>query len=150
MTGPAGGDLFVAPARGLPHGLTIPAGELDERFSRSSGPGGQGVNTADSRVELRWDLRHSAAVTDEQQRTLFAGLGSRVVDGTVVVTASEHRAQLRNRQAARSRLAALITRALRPATPRRATRPSRAAVERRLDAKRRRANVKVARRRPED
>ena len=143
-----GGDLRIPPARGLPHGLQIPAAELVERFSRSAGPGGQSVNTADSRVELRWDVLASAALDERQRAILASALSARLSGGVLAVTASEHRAQLRNRQAARARLAAIVSRALVPPTPRRATRPTRASAQRRLDAKRRRAEVKVARQRP--
>lgn len=133
----------------MPRGLTIPDAELAERFSRSSGPGGQSVNTADTRVELRWDVATSAAVTDDQRTRLLAALESRLVDGALVVTASEHRAQLRNREAARARLGHYVTEALEPPAPaRRATRPSRAARARRIDAKRRRGQLKAGRREP--
>jgi ribosome-associated protein len=127
--------------------LTIPASELGWRFSRSSGPGGQGVNTTDSRVELVWDLAGSAALNPTQRARALERLAGRLVDGCVVVTASEHRAQLRNREAARMRLAALLREAVAPpAAPRRPTRPSRAAKQRRLDEKRRRGEVKRLRR----
>jgi ribosome-associated protein len=142
-------DLVLRPARGLPDGLVVPSAELVERFSRSSGPGGQGVNTTDSRVELRWDIAHSNAVTAAQRARLLERLAGRLIDGVLVVTASEHRAQLQNRNAARLRAAALIGDALEPASPgRRPTRPSRAAHQRRVEAKRRRGQVKAARRRP--
>ena len=94
-------DLVLPPARGLPHGLVIPDAELLERFSRSSGPGGQGVNTADSRVELRWDIAASAALNPSQRSRLLERLSSRLVEGAVVIVASEQRAQLQNRAAAR-------------------------------------------------
>jgi ribosome-associated protein len=142
-------DLVLRPGRGLPDGLVVPSAELIERFSRSSGPGGQGVNTTDSRVELRWDVAHSTAVSDEQRGRLLDRLSSRLVDGVVTIAASEHRSQFQNRQAARARLAALLRDALEPPSPaRRPTRPSRAAQQRRVDAKRRRSEVKVTRRRP--
>ncbi len=140
------GDLVLRPARGLSRGVIIPAGELVERFSRSSGPGGQSVNTADSRVELRWDVASSAALTDAQRELLLDRLRGRVVDGVLTVTASEHRGQLQNRIAARARLAALVTRGLVPAAVRHPTRPSRAAKQARLDAKRRRSALKASRR----
>ena len=142
-------DLVVRPARGLPRGLVVPDAELVERFSRASGPGGQGVNTTDSRVELRWDVTGSAALSDEQRAMLLDRLASRLVDGVITVVASEHRSQRQNRTAARVRLAALITAALEPPSPaRRPTRPSRAARQRRIEDKRRRGDVKAARRRP--
>ncbi|HJQ41933.1 MAG TPA: alternative ribosome rescue aminoacyl-tRNA hydrolase ArfB [Jatrophihabitantaceae bacterium] len=143
-------DLVLRPARGLPDGLIVPDAELVERFSRSSGPGGQSVNTTDSRVELRWDVAASGALGDEQRARLLDRLGTRLVDGVMTVTASEHRSQLQNRAAARARLAALITDALAPPPPaRRATRPSRAARERRLQAKRARSETKARRTRPD-
>jgi ribosome-associated protein len=126
--------------------VTIPGDELTERFSRSSGPGGQGVNTTDSRVELVWDLGGSA-LPGELLDTLRRRLGSRLTGDTLTVTASERRSQLRNREAARERLAGLVARALQPPPPpRRATRPSRGATERRIQAKRRRSATKHARR----
>ena len=73
--------LRIAPQRGLPRGLDIPGDELDERFSRSSGPGGQGVNTTDSRVELSWSVAESGALTDEQRAMLLDRLAARLVDG---------------------------------------------------------------------
>src|SRR3712207_9308164 len=82
--------------------LVIPAGELRERFSRSSGPGGQGVNTTDSRVELSFDVQRSTAVPDHLRARMLERLDSRLVAGVVTVAASEFRAQLANRQAARS------------------------------------------------
>ncbi|MGR0318856.1 alternative ribosome rescue aminoacyl-tRNA hydrolase ArfB [Agromyces sp. ZXT2-3] len=132
-------------------GLTIPESELSWRFSRSSGPGGQGVNTADSRAELVWDVAGSAAITPLQRERLLERLSGRLVDGALAITASEHRSQLRNRDAARARLAAVVADALRPPPPsRRPTRPSRGAKERRLAAKRRRTDVKRLRRPPGD
>ncbi|WP_020077092.1 alternative ribosome rescue aminoacyl-tRNA hydrolase ArfB [Cryocola sp. 340MFSha3.1] len=132
-------------------GLTIPESELSWRFSRSSGPGGQGVNTADSRVELVWDVAGSAVLSPVQRERLLERLGGRLVDGKLTIAASEHRAQLRNREAARARLADIVADALRPpAAPRRPTRPSRGARERRLDAKKRRTDIKRLRRPPHD
>lgn len=131
--------------------LTIPESELTWRFSRSSGPGGQGVNTADSRAELVWDAAGSAALSPLQRERLLERLSNRVVDGTLTIAASEHRAQLRNREAARARLAAIVADALLPsAAARRPTRPSRGAKQRRLDAKKRRTDVKRLRRPPHD
>jgi ribosome-associated protein len=133
----------------LSHGreLLIPAEELRWRFSRSSGPGGQAVNTTDSRVELVFDLLTSAAIPPPLKERAAARLGARLVEGALVVAASEHRSQWRNRQAARRRLRALLEEALRPPPPpRRPTRPGRGAVERRLEAKRRRGAIKSERR----
>lgn len=127
--------------------LLIPAEELRWRFSRSGGPGGQAVNTTDSRVELVFDLQGSQALPPPLKARALARLAERLVDGALVVVASEHRSQWRNRQAARRRLQALLEEALRPPPPpRRPTRPGRGAVERRLEAKRRRASIKSARR----
>ncbi|MFC8922888.1 alternative ribosome rescue aminoacyl-tRNA hydrolase ArfB [Cellulosimicrobium sp. NPDC057127] len=131
--------------------LVVPEAELSWRFSRSSGPGGQGVNTADSRVELSWDVAGSAVLTAVQRARVTERLGRRVVGGVLTVAASEHRAQLRNRDAARARLAALVADALAPPGPRRrATRPTRGSVQRRLDAKKQRSGTKRLRRPPQD
>jgi ribosome-associated protein len=144
-----GRDLVVAPGPGLRRGLTIPASELVERFSRSAGPGGQGVNTTDSRVELRWDVVRSSALSDTQRERILTRLATRLDDGVLSIVASEHRSQWQNRAAARARLIALLTEALEPPAPtRRPTRPSRAAKQRRVDAKRRRGDIKANRRRP--
>jgi ribosome-associated protein len=125
---------------------TIPAAELSERFSRSSGPGGQGVNTSDSRVELSVDLASSESMPAYLQERVLDRLAARLVDGVLTVTASEHRTQLANRRAARERLAALLRdAALPPPPPRRPTRPTRAAKERRLGDKRRRGQTKRGR-----
>ncbi|MEY9851419.1 ribosome-associated protein [Leifsonia sp. EB41] len=132
-------------------GLTIPESELSWRFSRSSGPGGQGVNTADSRVELVWDVAASAVLSPAQRERLLDRLSGRIVDGVLTIAASEHRAQLRNRDAARLRLADLVADALQPPAPaRRPTRPSRGAKQRRLEAKKRRTDLKRLRRPPQD
>ena len=126
--------------------LVIPGGELRERFSRSSGPGGQSVNTADSRVELSFDLAGSPSVPEWLRERLLARLSSRLVAGVLTVSASAHRAQLANRRAARERLADLLRTAAQPPPPkRRPTRPSRGAKERRLAEKRRRGETKRGR-----
>jgi ribosome-associated protein len=131
--------------------IAIPRGELAWRFSRSSGPGGQSVNTADSRVELSWDLAGTTALPPPLRERALHRLGHRLVDGVLTVTASEHRAQLQNRRAAETRLVALLAEAIAPPPPRRRpTRPSRGAVEKRLDAKRRRASTKRNRRATDD
>ena len=130
----------------------IAPGELTWRFSRSSGPGGQGVNTADSRVELSWSPSTSASLdslSEHQQHRLIERLRPRLTQGAVVIAASEYRAQLRNREAARRRLAQLLREALAPPPrSRAASRPTRGSVERRLEAKKARSRVKGNRRRP--
>jgi len=132
-------------------GAVIPQQELSWRFSRSSGPGGQSVNTTDSRVELSYDLAGSEALGPVLKERALRALADRLVDGVITVTASEHRSQLRNREAAATRLAALLTAATAPPrATRRPTRPSRAARERRLDAKQRRSEVKRLRRPPDE
>jgi ribosome-associated protein len=126
--------------------IVVPDRELSERFSRSSGPGGQGVNTADSRVELSFDIARSPSLPEATRARMLARLEHRLVDGVITVAASEHRAQLANRRAARERLAALLTQAAAPPPrKRRPTKPSRAADRRRLDAKRRRGETKRGR-----
>jgi ribosome-associated protein len=127
--------------------LVVPAGELSERFSRSSGPGGQSVNTADTRVELSFDVARSPSLPDWARERAVARLASRLTDGVVTVTASQQRSQLMNRQAARARLAELLRDAVAPPRrPRVPTKPGRAARERRLQDKRRRAETKRNRR----
>ncbi|GAB3820410.1 alternative ribosome rescue aminoacyl-tRNA hydrolase ArfB [Tessaracoccus terricola] len=139
-------DLWLAPGPGVPQGLAIPAAELVERFSRSSGPGGQGVNTTDTRVELLFDPAASATLSEIQKARVLSALSDRLVDGQLVVAASEHRSQLRNRRAARERLAALLRMAVAPPGPqRRATRPTAGSRRRRLDTKKHRGRIKAAR-----
>lgn len=127
----------------------IDPAELHWRFSRSSGPGGQGVNTTDSRVELSWSPAGSAALEGLDPGLadrLRSRLASELVNGDVVVVAAEHRAQLRNREAALDRLVVRLRRALAPPPPRRrATRPTRGSVERRLQGKRVRSKIKSGR-----
>lgn len=142
-SGAAGADLAVTAA------LSIPASELRWRFSRSSGPGGQHVNTSDSRVQLSWSVAGSAAVDDDQRTILLARLERRLVDGAITVTASEQRSQLRNRETAARKLAELVATALAPEGPRRrATKATRGAHRRRLAAKQQRSATKQQRRRP--
>ncbi len=127
--------------------LTIPAGELAWRFSRSSGPGGQGVNTTDSRVELSWDLAASPVLPPLLRARALERLGGRLVDGVLTITASEHRSQLRNREAAEARLVAVVQQAIAPPPrTRRPTRPTKGATERRIAEKKRRGQVKRNRR----
>lgn len=143
-------DVRIAPGPGVPDGVLISAAELTERYSHASGPGGQGVNTADSRVQLSFDIAASAAFTPAQRERLISRLGSRL-DGTVItVDSAAFRSQYRNRREARLRLADILRSALTPPPPRRRpTRPSRAAVERRLLSKHRRSELKRQRSNPD-
>ena len=134
----AADDLVVRP------GLTIPAQEIDERFTTSGGPGGQHANKAATRVELRFDIAGSAALDDHQRRVLLAAFGDEV---RVVV--DDERSQVRNRGIARERLAGRLAKALVPQRPRRPTRPTLGSKRRRLDAKRQRSETKANRRRPQ-
>ena len=122
--------------------LRIPDEELTWRFSRSSGPGGQHVNTSDTRVEVTWDLRRSRALSDAQRVLAEERLRTRLVDGTLTLASSQYRSQHRNREAVRVRLEQLVAAAVVPPRPRRATQ------RRRVDAKKRRGDVKRTRRRP--
>ncbi|MFC4585843.1 alternative ribosome rescue aminoacyl-tRNA hydrolase ArfB [Sphaerisporangium corydalis] len=127
--------------------VAIPEAELSWRFSRSSGPGGQGVNTTDSRVELSFDLQATESIPQPLKDRALERLGPRLVDGVITIAASEYRSQLRNREAARVRLTQLIDQAIAPPPrKRRATKPSRGAVERRLTAKKHRSGIKRMRR----
>jgi ribosome-associated protein len=131
----------------LGDGLVIPAAELAWRFSRASGPGGQGVNTTDSRVELVFDLAASGALPPALKQRALRRLAGRLTQAGLVIVAAEHRSQWLNRQAAQRRLVALLKEACAPpAPPRRRTRPTRGSVERRLRAKRQRSAIKSARR----
>lgn len=126
--------------------LSIPESELTERFSRSSGPGGQHVNTTDSRVELSWDVGASGALTAWQRERLLARLAPRLVGSALTIAASEYRSQTANRRAARERLAAIVREAVAPPPPsRRPTRPTRGSKERRLASKKRRGEIKRGR-----
>jgi ribosome-associated protein len=140
----------AAPLR-VSRSVLVPARELRWRFSRSSGPGGQSVNTADSRVELGLDLTRTTALGPVQRARALERLGDRLVDGVLTVTASEHRSQLQNREAALERMAAVLASAIAPPPARRrATKPTRGSVERRLADKRRRATTKRLRRSDDD
>ncbi len=135
------GDITVKP------NVTIPASELQWRFSHSGGPGGQGVNTSDSRVELTWDLGASSALPPVLKQRALLRLADRLVGTSLTVVASEFRSQLRNREAAAARLAALVGQAIAaPPRARRATKPTAASVERRIEAKKRRSQIKRNRR----
>ena len=123
--------------------LRIPAAELRWRFSRSSGPGGQNVNTTDSRVELVFDLAASEALPPPLKARALRRLEAKLLDGAIVIAASEHRSQWQNRVAAQRRLVALLQEALKPPPPpRRPTKPTRGSQERRLAAKQRRSAIK--------
>lgn len=136
-------DLVVTPE------LTIPAAELEWRFSRSSGPGGQHVNTTDTRVALSWNVAGSAVLSDEQRTKLLQRLNKRLIAGAVVVTASEQRSQLRNREIALAKLAEIVADSLAPApAARRRTKPTRGSKVRRLDAKKQRSATKQLRQKP--
>lgn len=131
--------------------VVIPESELRWRFSHASGPGGQGVNTADSRVELRLDIATCAGLGPIQRARALERLGSRLTSGVLTVRASSRRSQLQNREAARERLSSILAAAIAPPAPaRRATRPTKAAKERRLADKRKRAQTKRLRRADED
>jgi ribosome-associated protein len=146
-----GQNLVVPPGPGIPSGAVIPAGELVERFSRSPGPGGQSVNTSDSRVELLFAPATSTAFTEAQRARLGRRLAESMTQGQVSVVASEHRSQLRNRIAARERLVALLREAVAPPPPpRRTTKPSRASQRRRVETKKQRGQTKALRGRVRD
>jgi ribosome-associated protein len=130
--------------------VLIPEGELRWRFSHASGPGGQGVNTSDSRVELSFDVARSPSLGPTQRARALERLEKRLADGVLTVRASAQRSQLQNREAARERLASALAKAIAPPAPkRRSTKPTRAATERRLADKRRRSETKRLRR-PDD
>ena len=132
-------------------GTDIFESELSWRFSRSSGPGGQSVNTSDTRVELSFDVAQSPSLPGHLRERARVRLGNRLVDGVLTITASEYRSQHRNREAARARLIDVLAAALAPPAPtRRATKPSRRARERRLAGKKRRGQTKALRRKPVD
>ena len=127
--------------------VVVPGAALSWRFSRSSGPGGQGVNTADSRVELSVAPLDLPDLSETQRQRLSERLGARLVDGVLTIAASEHRQQLRNRQAARERMAAVLRAALAaPPRARRRTEPTRGSQERRIEAKKQRGQLKKQRR----
>jgi ribosome-associated protein len=131
--------------------VTIPVTELELKASRASGPGGQGVNTTDSRVELRFDLAGSPSLPPEARELALRRLGPRLdSNGVLRVVAQAQRSQLANRRAAVERFTELLSAALATPTPRRPTRPTRAAAARRVEAKRRRSATKRLRGRPRD
>ena len=133
----------------LRHGVVVPARELTFTAARGGGPGGQSVNTTDSKVELRWDVRGSQALSPAQRERLLERLGPRLTgDGVLRLVGAEHRSQHRNREAVVARFAAIVGEALEPPRPRRRTRPSRRAKQRRLEAKRHRGEIKRLRKPP--
>lgn len=143
-------DLTIAPGPGIPGGMVIPAADLTERFAKASGPGGQGVNTTDSRVQLSFDVAACRVLSDGQRKRVLRNLGSRLDGSVLTVDVSTQRSQIRNRAEARDRMAALLREALAPPpSPRRKTKPTRGSVRRRLAAKKRRSELKSTRRRPD-
>lgn len=136
-------DLEVSPT------LTIPASELAWRFSRSSGPGGQHVNTSDSRAELSWNIGTSAVLREEERNLLLTRLARRLNGSEITIAASEQRSQLRNREIALARLAELVSSGLAPASaPRRKSKPTRGSKMRHRATKEQRSTTKAQRRRP--
>jgi ribosome-associated protein len=134
-------DIVISPR------LTIPAGELAFAFARSGGPGGQNVNKVSSKVELRWNPTTSSALSPDDRSWLVSRLASRLTnDGTLIVTSTATRDQLKNRNDAESKLALIVRTALERPKTRRATRPTRGSKRRRVDAKRHRAEIKRNRR----
>jgi ribosome-associated protein len=135
------GPLQVTPR------VVLPEAELSWRFSRSSGPGGQSVNTSDSRAELSYDVVRSTALPEHLRERALQRLAGRLVDGVITIAASEQRSQLQNREAAEQRLVSLLREAISPPPPpRRATKPTRSSKERRLNVKRQRSELKRLRR----
>lgn len=134
----------------LSQGVSVPETELEVRTARSSGPGGQSVNTTDSKVELRWDVAASPSLSEAQRARLLERLASRSTHaGVLILTGSEHRSQHRNREAVLARFRAIVSEALVPPGQRRRTRPTKASKERRLRAKKQRGELKRLRRSPE-
>jgi ribosome-associated protein len=125
--------------------ISLPENEMTWRFSRSSGAGGQHVNTTDTRVELIWSLAGTSALTDAQKELAATRLSNRLVDGTITIVSSQYRSQHRNREAARVRLEELVSEAVIPPRQRHKTKPSRGSKQRRLDAKKRRSSIKQGR-----
>jgi ribosome-associated protein len=140
--------FFVVLTRGvirITDDIAIDDREVDERFVRASGPGGQNVNKVSTAVELRFDVRASSLPSDVQERLLALAAGRVTADGVLLIDSREHRTQARNRAAARERLVELIAQAARAPRRRKATRPRPAAREKRLEAKKLRGKVKALR-----
>ncbi len=130
-------DLVITPR------LTIPAGELTFSFSRAGGPGGQNVNKVSSKVDLRWNLTTSSVLSDIQRALLLSKLGHRLTnDGVLIVTSTLTRDQIKNRADAASKLALIVKAALDRPKPRKPTKPSKGAKRRRVEDKRRHAEIK--------
>lgn len=133
----------------LPYGVSVPEAEFEVRAVRSGGPGGQSVNTTDSKVELRWDVTTSRALDERQRARVLERLASRLTDdGVLILTGQEHKSQHRNREAVVARFRSIVGEALVPPKTRRRTRPTRGAKERRLEAKRQRSQTKRLRKPP--
>ncbi len=133
----------------LGHGIFLPLSELEFSFARSSGPGGQHVNRAETKVELRWDVAASPTLDERQRAALHERLASYLTsEGVLLLTSGETRSQLRNRESVIARLQALVRDALRPRRSRRATKPSAGARAQRLEHKRQASEKKSRRRRP--
>ncbi|MDH3215238.1 MAG: alternative ribosome rescue aminoacyl-tRNA hydrolase ArfB [Candidatus Krumholzibacteria bacterium] len=131
--------------------IAIEESELDMEFVRASGPGGQNVNKVATVVQLRFDVRHSAALTEDVRERLVTLAGRRMTgDGVLVITARRHRTQRANREDAIERLVKLIRRAARKPKPRKITTPTKASVEQRLEQKRQRAKIKRRRQKPKN
>ena len=131
-------------------GLVIPASELSEAVSRSSGPGGQHVNKTSTRISLRWNVQHSGTLSDRQRRRLLTRLRSRLTSQGELILHASSKSQARNRESVRERLASLVREALARQRPRVASKPSKRSVVRGIAAVKRRSELKRGRRRPLD
>lgn len=121
----------------------IPLSELVYTASRSSGPGGQHVNTSDTRIQIRWNVKESTALTEDERALILKKLAPRLTEaGDLILAGDTHRSQRRNREDVTRRLADLVREALIPPKPRRKTKPTRAAKEKRLDEKRQKSRLK--------